>query len=328
MEYTQSGTRCPSLECGTDLMKRTTTGIFGALVALALGLWLFGERWRLIQPSSRKFLRLLGIRRLANLSGPHGYVYGRWTNQYMAALIHVVFPALGARGRAWLHERYHAKVLTTEQAQAIVSLDHDLPLQDLEQVIPYSTARDIVLKGPPDVTVFECACRHARANPCQPTQVCMAVGQPFADFVAEHNPQSSRRVSQAEAVELLRAEHERGHLHSAWFKDVCLDRFYAICNCCKCCCGGVESMVRYGSSVMASSGYVAQVDATLCSGCERCVRACPFGALALSEDLSVVDWSKCMGCGVCEAQCREGAISLVRDERKGVPLDVRALSQV
>jgi hypothetical protein len=39
----------------------------------------------------------------------------------------------------------------------------------------------------------------------------------------------------AEALDLLRAEHERGHLHSAWFKDVMLNRFYAICNCCKCC---------------------------------------------------------------------------------------------
>jgi ferredoxin len=308
-------------------MRVSFGGIAGGLVGLVLGAWLFGERGRLMQPSSRAFAHLLGTRGLANLGGLHGYVYGRWTNQYMAALIHFVFPALGARGRAWLHERYHAKVLTQEQAEAIVALDHDLPLQDLEQVIPYPTARDIVLNGPPDVTVFECACRHARANPCQPTQVCMAVGQPFADFVAEHNPDSSRRVSQAEALELLRAEHERGHLHSAWFRDVCLDRFYAICNCCKCCCGGVESMVKYGSGVMASSGYVAQVDASLCNGCERCVRACPFGALGLSDDVCAVDWHKCMGCGVCTAQCRDGAISLVRDEQKGVPLDVRTLAQ-
>jgi Pyruvate/2-oxoacid:ferredoxin oxidoreductase delta subunit len=32
-----------------------------------------------------------------------------------------------------------------------------------------------------------------------------------------------------------------------------------------------------------------------------------------------------MGCGVCEAQCPNDALELVRDERKGVPLDVRAL---
>jgi NAD-dependent dihydropyrimidine dehydrogenase PreA subunit len=38
-----------------------------------------------------------------------------------------------------------------------------------------------------------------------------------------------------------------------------------------------------------------------------------------------VIWEKCMGCGVCEGHCDTGAIVLVRDERKGVPLDVREI---
>ena len=168
------------------------------------------------------------------------------------------------------------------------------------------------------------ACRHARPNPCQPTQVCMVVGQPFVDFVLEHNPHASRRLTQAEAVEMLRAEHERGHLHSAWFKDACLDRFYVICNCCKCCCGSIEAMVKYGSPFFASSGYVAQVDGTGCSACGVCVEACPFGALSLNGTLTV-NWEKCMGCGVCESQCSTQGITLVRDERKGIPLDVRGM---
>jgi ferredoxin len=33
-----------------------------------------------------------------------------------------------------------------------------------------------------------------------------------------------------------------------------------------------------------------------------------------------------MGCGACEVKCSTGAITLVRDGRKGVPLDVRALA--
>ncbi|MGQ9555045.1 MAG: 4Fe-4S binding protein [Anaerolineae bacterium] len=43
---------------------------------------------------------------------------------------------------------------------------------------------------------------------------------------------------------------------------------------------------------------------------------------------AVVNWEACMGCGVCVGQCRNEAMSLVRDERKGVPLDVRALSAI
>jgi heterodisulfide reductase subunit A-like polyferredoxin len=123
---------------------------------------------------------------------------------------------------------------------------------------------------------------------------------------------------------LLRAEHERGHVHTAWFKDACLDRFYSICNCCKCCCGGIEAMVKYGSPVIASSGFVAQVDDSACQACGRCATACPFGALSVNGHAQV-NWDKCMGCGVCEGQCSNAAISLVRDDRKGVPLDLRVL---
>jgi ferredoxin len=153
----------------------------------------------------------------------------------------------------------------------------------------------------------------------------MPIGQPFVDFILEHHPQSSRRLTQAEALDLLRAEHERGHLHSAWFKDAMLSRFYAICNCCKCCCGGIEAMVKYGIPMMASSGYVAQVDETLCVACDTCKDACPFGAIQV-DGTAVVKWEACMGCGVCVGQCPNKAMSLVRDEKKGVPFDVRLLA--
>jgi ferredoxin len=155
----------------------------------------------------------------------------------------------------------------------------------------------------------------------------MVVGQPFVDFILEHNPQSSRRLTQEEAVELLRAERERGHLHAAYFKDVMLSRFYAICNCCKCCCGAIEAHTRRGVPMVTSSGYVAQVDEDVCKACGTCEDACPFGAIHVNG-VSAVTWEKCMGCGVCEAKCPNDAVTLVRDERKGTPLDVRALADL
>jgi ferredoxin len=287
--------------------------------------WLWAERGRLWRRSTWQGLRAGGWRSLLNLNALHFYIYGRWTNQYLAVGLNYIAPRLSQRGRRQWVDSYHGKVLTQDQAEAIVALDHDLALRDLEQIIPYPMARDLVLNGPPEVIAYECGCRHARAKPCQPTQVCMVIGQPFVDFVLEHNPHSSRRLTQAEAVDLLQAEHARGHLHSAWFKDACLNRFYVICNCCKCCCGGIEAMVKYGSPALASSGYVAQVDGSLCTACGTCVEACPFGALSLDEIVSV-NWDKCMGCGVCTGQCPTHSLALVRDERKGVPLDVRLLA--
>lgn len=287
--------------------------------------WLAAERGRLLLPSTRKLLREHGIGNLLDLTALHSYVYLRWTRQYIDIGLNKLLPRSSVKERKKWADTYHGKVLTHDQASRIVTLNHPIPLCDLEQIIPYPTARDLVLAGPPDVVVYECVCRNARTSPCNPSQVCMVIGQPFADFVLEHHPATSRRLSQDEALELLRQEHERGHLHSAWFRDVMLNRFYAICNCCKCCCGGLEGMVKYGMGNIASSGYVASVNASLCDGCGNCEASCPFGAAAV-DGTSVVRWEKCMGCGVCESQCPRQAISLVRDERKGLPFDVRMLA--
>jgi Pyruvate/2-oxoacid:ferredoxin oxidoreductase delta subunit len=299
--------------------------VVGTVFSLVFLLWLFGERWRLLRASTWTAVKEFGLKRILNLNGPHMYIYGRWTNQYVKTLIHYIFPRLKPAGKKWLSNRYHAKVLTDDQAKAIISINQSIPLRDLEQIIPYPMARDLVLIGPPDVIAYECPCRHSRANSCQPTQVCMVIGQPFVDFILEHNPQSSRRLTRFEALELLEAEHKRGHVHTAWFKDACLDRFYNICNCCKCCCGGIEAMMKYGVPLLASSGFVAQVDKDLCVACGTCVNTCPFGASSLGEGGITVEWHTCMGCGVCIDSCPNHARSLVRDERKGLPLDVRLL---
>ena len=307
-------------------MLRGALWLLTVLVAAALSallfFWLHGERGRL-RPSTREFLRQSGF----GLNALHGYVYLRWIRVYIGTLVRLPDPRTSrtsARGASWLAEHYHGKVLTHEHARAIVTLSREIPLQDLEKIVPFRVARNIVLHGPPDVVAFECVCRHVRATHCQPTQVCMAIGKPFTDFTLEHHPNDARRLTQAEALELLEAEHQRGHVHSAWFKDAMLNRFYAICNCCKCCCGGIEKM-RQGVRMMAGSGYVAEIDAALCANCDTCVEACPFGALSKNDGGITRDWKLCMGCGVGEVSCAAGAISLVRDERKGVPLDVRVL---
>jgi Pyruvate/2-oxoacid:ferredoxin oxidoreductase delta subunit len=154
----------------------------------------------------------------------------------------------------------------------------------------------------------------------------MIVGQPFTDFILEHHGSRARRIDQEEAVALLQAEHERGHVHIAWFKTAMLDRFYAICNCCGCCCGGIEAMVSYGIPMITSSGYVAQADADLCVACGTCEDVCPFQAIHVNG-ASAVDWERCMGCGVCVDRCPQQAMALLRDERKGIPLDVRILAE-
>ncbi len=218
---------------------------------------------------------------------------------------------------------YHGKVMPLKHAEDLIMVQEDVELLGLEHVIPYKVARDIVIKHPQRIALFDCPCRLLQEEPCGPLNVCMAVGDPIAGFILENGAFHGREITVEEAVEVLRAEHERGHVHNAFFKDVAGDRFFAICNCCPCCCIAMKSWNRFGTPILASSGYVASVGEG-CEGCGDCGDICPFGAIEVGE-AAEVDVAKCMGCGVCEGACQEEMITLVADPTRSRPLDIKRL---
>lgn len=294
---------------------------------------------RLVPPSTRIFIE--EARRTEDYSLfdlIHGYVYGRWPYLYISIGTgeHRLAHLLGPVAR-WLlrllptpssditfADTYHGKVVPLESAIELVTIEEPVELRDLEQIIPYARARDIVLRNPDHIVVLDCPCRAARPDPCQPLDVCLIVGEPFASFAAEHHPNRSRRITQQEAVEILQAEAERSHVHHAFLKDATLNRFYAICNCCACCCGAMQAH-RSGTPMLASSGYVGRVDAERCTGCGICVDSCQFEAITVHDGRAEVTVEKCMGCGVCVSKCKREAMSLVRAPERGEPLEIRAL---
>jgi ferredoxin len=305
-----------------------------------------------IRPSTRSFLR--EARRTPGYSLfdlLHGYVYARWPYLYIGIgvgehpLSKKWLPRLGrllprirtsqttalldsgyTTQKANFADSYHGKVMPLEPARRLVLVNEEIKLPDLEQVIPYKRARSLILKNPDHIAVLECPCRSARPNPCLPLDVCLIVGEPFASFVVEHHPQRARRITSLQAVEILEQEDQRGHVHHAFFKDAMLGRFYAICNCCACCCGAMQAQ-RNGTPMLASSGYVCHVDELLCIGCASCTETCQFGALSVVNGTSQVDQACCMGCGVCVGQCEQGALSLLPDPARGIPLEIQDLMQ-
>ena len=299
--------------------------LIGSAALALLLIWLLGERGSPFRASTWRVLRTGGLKNLFNLNLIRLYVYGRWTGRYIGHQKKKTLPRMREEEKKAWAEKTHFKVLTPEDSRSIVTLDQKIELTSNEKVIPFATAREIILTAPPEIAVYECGCRASSPNPCEPTQVCIVIGQPFVDFILRHHPQTSRRISQEEALEIIRSEHRRGHVQTAWFKDICFGRFYALCNCCKCCCIGIQALTKHNIPMAAPSGYAARVDDGACSGCGECVDACVFEAIRLDGHASVI-WETCMGCGVCVEACPSRALSLKRDERKGEPMDLQRLA--
>lgn len=275
----------------------------------------------LLKESTKRILREYSWKNILNLRYLFMYLYIRWPERYLK-IARSLLPRVSEGNKKKQAGTYHGKVLTSELAKKIVSVNKEIPLQDLEKIIPYPAARKIILHNPLDIVALECPCRAGAPNPCKPSMVCLIIGQPFAGFVLEHHAGKSKKLTQQEALELLEEAHKKGWVHTAYFKEACLDRFYAICNCCKCCCLGLQAMVTYGIPMLSPSGFSAEIDENLCLKCQACVGACPFQAITAD---CRVDREKCMGCGACMSACARKAITLARDESKGIPLDIEAL---
>jgi heterodisulfide reductase subunit A len=85
------------------------------------------------------------------------------------------------------------------------------------------------------------------------------------------------------------------------------------------------------SERLAAGGIVAEVRHSLCSLCEKCITACPYGARWYDEDEEqiVVDELTCQGCGSCAAVCPNSASVLrgYRDQQMFEVIDA-ALEQI
>jgi Pyruvate/2-oxoacid:ferredoxin oxidoreductase delta subunit len=279
----------------------------------------------------------------------HGYVYIRWPYLYISIALgehwlaraymwlRSVFSPLGKalrkltpskengpQAEGTFADGYHGKVLPLDSAMQLVAVNEEIELRNLDNIIPFDVARDLVLKNPDHIVVLDCPCRSSRENGCQPLDVCLVVGEPFASFAAENHPLRSRWIDAQEAASILESVHERGHVHHAFFKDAMFGRFYAICNCCPCCCGAMQAN-RHGTPMSISSGYVSQLDEGACSDCETCVEACPYSAIAAQNGSIRIDQAICMGCGVCVSTCDQEALALVRDPSKPEPLIITEL---
>jgi len=92
------------------------------------------------------------------------------------------------------------------------------------------------------VAVGPCTCRTIFRNCDNPIDVEILLGSTRHIFM-EHMPDDSHEITKEEAREILRDCHRRGLIHTVI---KCREDYYAICNCCSCCCVPLRLSKQYG----------------------------------------------------------------------------------
>ena len=204
------------------------------------------------------------------------------------------------------------------------TLVHETALFDdlLPEVLDWERA-SACIEGTDRVSVTNCYCRHKASHlgaACAyPMESCMSLGG-AADYLIRHG--LAREIGREEGLELLTAAREAGLVHIA---DNVQHNVAYICSCCSCCCGELHS-VRAGHPVVLPSGFRPRVSEQPCTGCGRCVRACPVQAISLvprppasvadgevsKRLLARIDESRCLGCAVCLGSCQRDALHIER----------------
>jgi heterodisulfide reductase subunit A len=77
--------------------------------------------------------------------------------------------------------------------------------------------------------------------------------------------------------------------------------------------------------VIVSPRIIAEVKSSLCTLCQLCVAACPYGARWVDEEEEriVVDPLACRGCGSCATACPSGAAFVRGLEEKGLMKEIQ-----
>ncbi|MCX5849952.1 MAG: 4Fe-4S binding protein [Deltaproteobacteria bacterium] len=206
---------------------------------------------------------------------------------------------------------------TTTPLTRVIPIEQDVK-QKHDDVLPYEDVKMIINKFD-KIAISTCYCRHEKellGKPCHVTKEkenCFSFGQ-TAEFVIKYK--FGRQVSKDEAVKIMEKAKEDGLVHKAFHvkQDTANDE-YAICNCCKCCCGTFQIYYMGGAPMQSYASCIASVEASDCTGCGVCEEMCPMEAINLVDDIASVNKNKCIGCGVCSYNC---PVSTIKLERTGI----------
>jgi len=223
---------------------------------------------------------------------------------------------------AWGNSRFIESAFgaSTQVGRALLR-DEALPegtLGDHSEVLDWERAAGII-EGASSISVSPCSCRHEAdhlGKACdRPQRTCLTL-----DYAADYmvGIGAGERLSAQEALRVIEECEDAGMAHIA---DNVQRKVHYLCNCCGCCCGMIRAATTFElDHAIVTSNWVPVVDEAACTGCAKCVKACPLGAFVLVErengetrrKLAVRDADLCIGCGVCHRSCAKDALRFER----------------
>jgi ferredoxin len=213
-----------------------------------------------------------------------------------------------------------------EKVSIFRALPHEevLPTSEYFEVLDYEKVSALLAEND-RFSIGLCSCRHEKLHlgekTCDvPLEKCSQFGY-AADFMIRNN--LAREVSRSEMADNFARSREMGLVLGA---DNVQKNIKFVCHCCKCCCGPLLGISKYGyPNTIVTSTYIAGINAESCVGCGKCAKACPIDVIAM-HDVEVpgsrkkkdarVDTAICIGCGVCALKCPTKACFLTKREQR------------
>lgn len=201
-----------------------------------------------------------------------------------------------------------------------IPVEKSITIPEKYQVSSYDNVRYLIENARGQIAVANCICRQAKdlvGESCKTTdlrETCIVTSHRSADYYVSVG--IGRYITKEEALHILERAQEAGLV----LQPNNAEHAAAICCCCGDCCGLLTNMKKFPRPAdYYVSNFYSEVDADLCTGCQKCVEICQMDAAVMNDGVAIISLDRCIGCGNCAVACESNAIQLKKKEVEQVP---------